>query len=326
MSSKPISIAVVVPSFNHGRFIDDCINSLLDQSYPDLEILVMDGGSTDDTVKRLKAFGERINWVSEKDGGQTDAIIKGFARTKAPWITWLNSDDVQCDNALWKAAEAAAKYPDAEVLLGRGHYMDIDGSKQRPYPTIAVGPGIDVRKEIFEKGYMAQPSLFYTRALYDRVGGLNISRNFCMDSDLWARFAVSGAVFAPIDGDISGNRWYEDTKTSAQTLNLYAEVLATQYSVFGSVSPFFVQSVSDYLYSIFHSKFFGDNFNLFIRWAYFKGIWIAINARNPSYCLKGLFTETIAKSGPIVGDHLKFGQLLGVARRYMANRSAQPCP
>jgi glycosyltransferase involved in cell wall biosynthesis len=299
---EPIGINVIVPSLNQGRFIDQAIKSLLDQNYPNLEVLVMDGSSTDDTVQRLKAYGDQIRWISEKDEGQTDAIVKGFARTRKTWLTWLNSDDVQCGNALWCVDETVAANPAAEVVVGHAHYMDEDGSNPRPYPTINIGPGSDLRKEMFEKGYMGQPSIFFRRDLYERIGGLNPSLKFCMDYDLWARFAASGARFVGIDADLSGNRWYATTKTSGQTLDLYAEVVRIQRSIFGAVSPYYVQAVSDYLYSTFHDKAFGNRGHLFFRWLYFKGLWVAINARAPFYCFKGFFLYPLAKSGPIMGD------------------------
>jgi glycosyltransferase involved in cell wall biosynthesis len=299
-----VGISVVVPSLNQGRFIDRTILSLLDQNYPNLEVLVMDGGSTDDTLERLKGYGNQIRWVSESDEGQTNAIIKGFARTSKSWLTWLNSDDVQCGHALWRVDEIVGANPRAEVIVGRAHYMDEDGSNPRPYPTIKFGPDVDVGKEIFERGYMAQPSIFFQRDLYDRVGGLSPSLKYCMDYELWARFAVSGAKFVGIDHDMSGNRWYETTKTSGQTLDLYAEIISTQHRIFGAVSPFYVQAVSDYLYAKFHSKTFGDRGHLFFRWLYFKALWVTINARAPFYCLKGFCFQPLAKSGPIVADSM----------------------
>jgi glycosyltransferase involved in cell wall biosynthesis len=301
---EPIGISVIIPSLNQGRFVDEAIRSLLDQDYPNIEILVVDGGSTDDTLERLKAHGDQIRWVSEKDEGQSDAIIKGFARTTNPWLTWLNSDDVQCGDALWRVDEVIAANPAAEVVVGRAHYMDEDGSNPRPYPTIAIGSGDNLKKEIFEKGYMAQPSVFFRRDLLERVGGLNPSLKFCMDYDLWARFAVSSAKFVGIDTDISGNRWYATTKTAGQILDLYAEVVTIQRSIFGAVSPYYVQAVSDYLFSNFHAKSFGHDGHLFFRWLYFKALWVALNARSPLYCLRGFFLQPIAKSGPVVGDHM----------------------
>src|SRR5258706_15711376 len=128
MNTAPVGFTVVVPSFNQGRFIDETLRSLLDQGYPSLEILVVDGGSTDDTVERLKQYGNRISWISEKDDGQSDAIAKGFARAKHEWITWLNSDDVQCNQALWVVNDSIAGIKEVDVVIGQGHYMDADGA------------------------------------------------------------------------------------------------------------------------------------------------------------------------------------------------------
>jgi glycosyltransferase involved in cell wall biosynthesis len=306
MTKPPTSFTVVVPSFNHGRFIDETLASLLDQDYPALEILVMDGGSTDDTVDRLKKYGDRIHWISQKDNGQSDAIAKGFLKATNGWITWLNSDDVQCNRALWAVHEVISQLAEVDVIVGQGHYMDEDGTNARPYPTILTGTGIDAKKEIFEKGYMAQPSVFFRKDAYERIGGIDPSLNFCMDYDLWARFAVARCKFAPCNVDISGNRWYATTKTSGQLLNLLAEVSANQIRHFGRVSPYFVQAVSDNLYQTFHGSQFGDTHHVLFRILYFKSVWIWFNLRKPIYCLRGLLFSTIAKSGPIIGDTLTY--------------------
>ena len=87
------TFTIVTPSYNQGRFIRQTIDSVLLQGYPDLDYWVIDGGSTDDTVKILKGYGKRVNWLSEKDNGQADAINKGFARAKGEILAWLNSDD-----------------------------------------------------------------------------------------------------------------------------------------------------------------------------------------------------------------------------------------
>jgi len=138
-----------------------------------------------------------------------------------------------------------------------------------------------------------------------------------MDYELWSKFATSKAVFGYIDADISGNRWYETTKTAANTLDLYAEVIATQHKLFGGVSPFFVQAVSDHLYAKFHSPFYGDSNHLVVRWFYFKLFWSLLNFRFPKHWLKGLFTETMSKSGPIIGDRLSFRELITAGRNAM---------
>src|SRR5258708_18311074 len=119
----PTGITVVVPSFNQGIFVADTLNSLLKQNYPNLEIIIQDGGSTDSTLDVLRSFGDRITWVSEPDSGQSDAIVKGFAKAKHEWITWLNSDDIQCNDALWKIDSAITRSSGADVVAGNGHYM-----------------------------------------------------------------------------------------------------------------------------------------------------------------------------------------------------------
>jgi len=320
MQEQRTGFTVVVPSFNQGRFIDATLDSILDQGYPDVEILVMDGGSTDDTVERLQRRGTAIRWVSEPDDGQSDAIAKGFARASRPWLTWLNSDDIQCNRALWEVDRVISSSPAVEVVLGQGHYMDADGSNPRPYPTISVGGDADPRIELFEKGFVAQPSVFFRKDAYDRIGGLNRSLQFCMDYDLWVRLALGNCRFAPCLVDISGNRWYETTKTTAQLLDLLSEVAATQRRHFGKVSPYFAQAISDNLYAKFHSPHHGDTYHLLYRTLYFKAVWSWLNLHAPLYCLRGLLLESIAKSGPLVGDKVTWADWWDGIRKYTRQR------
>jgi hypothetical protein len=126
---------------------------------------------------------------------------------------------------------------------------------------------------------------------------------------LWCRFAIGGYKFAKIHSDISGNRWYESTKTASQLLDLLAEAVSVQQRIFGKVSAYFVQAISDNLYARLHAKFHSDANHIIFRLAYFKVMWVLLNYRSPWYCLKGLLSETIAKSGPIVNDKLTFRDL-----------------
>lgn len=306
---KPF-ISVVIPSYNQSFYIDDAISSILSQSYENVEIIVIDGGSEDDTVKKLQAWGDRITWISENDDGQTDALIKGFSRASGEWLTWLNSDDFQTDHALHRVAAAINKNPHAEVVLGNGHYARQDGTFLRPYPRVDVGPDVDMRQEFFLKGFVAQPSVYFKRSAYMDVGGVNPERHFCMDYDLWVRLADRGSVFVGLDHDISGNRWYQDTKTATQTLQLYAEAVATQVEMYGKVSPYFVQAISNHLFAIFHGHFQTTRNHLFLRWLWFKAVWTVLNHRTPGYCLKGLVKETISKSDPVIGDTLRYRDLV----------------
>lgn len=304
-----VGFSVVVPSYNQARFIRAALNSLLEQRYPDLEIIVVDGGSTDGTIGVLRSYGDRIRWVSKPDRGQSDALVKGFALATKEWLTWLNSDDAQTNNALHCVNEAIQADPSVEVVIGGGHYIDIDGNYLRPYPTIKVGPDIDASAQLFEKGYVAQPSVYFRRTAYEKVEGINPELHFVMDYDLWVRLAVKGCRFVPVAADISGNRWYETTKTASQTLPLLSEVVMVQTREYGRVSPYFVQAISDYLYQILHSRHRGEKYHLLYRTVFFKSVWVWVNCRRPLYCLKGLIVHPIAKSGPVVGDSLTYSDL-----------------
>src|SRR5579863_1108985 len=117
MSTLP-SIAVVTPSFNTGRYIGAAIRSVLDQNYPNLDYLIMDGGSTDQSIGIVREFGGRIRWVSQKDNGQADAIRRGFQQTSGDILAWLNSDDVFCPNAFDAVAAFFQHNPDIDVVYG----------------------------------------------------------------------------------------------------------------------------------------------------------------------------------------------------------------
>lgn len=306
----PVSFSVVVPSFNHAHFIAQTLDSLLDQEYENLEVIVMDGGSTDGTVPLLRSYGDRIRWLSEKDKGQSDALAKGFALAGGDWLAWLNSDDIQTSRALHHVGAAIKAHPDAQVVVGQGHYIDEDGNYLRPYPTISVGPGVDVSRELFEKGYLAQPSVFFHRAAYQAVRGINSSMQFAMDYDLWVRLACHGCQFVAVAQDISGSRWHDSAKTTAYYLPLLSEAVAVQLREYRRVSPYFAQAVSDHLYSILHSCHRGDKYHLFYRQLYFKAAWTWFNCHRPLYCLRGLLTQHIAKSGPLTGDKLTLFEMV----------------
>jgi glycosyltransferase involved in cell wall biosynthesis len=298
----PTGITVVIPSLNQGVFLADTLRSITQQHYPSVQIIVQDGGSSDGTLNLLREFEDKIDWISEPDDGQSDAIIKGIARAKYDWVTWLNSDDVQVNEALWKIDAAVTKHPDADVAIGNGHYIDREGKVLRPYPRIDFSPGSDIAQAMFEGGYLAQPSVYFRRDSYDAVGGINKSLKFCMDYDLWCRFALADLKFIAIDDDISGNRWYEETKTSSQYLNLVAEVCGTQTRLFGKVSIYYAQNLSDALFHVIrgnHSKY-----SLFYRTLFFKSVWIWLNLHDADWLRTGLVNRNVTRSGAIHRDEI----------------------
>jgi glycosyltransferase involved in cell wall biosynthesis len=119
-------ISIVTPSFNQGQFLEETIRSILLQGYPNLEYVIMDGGSTDDSVEIIRKYQEHLSfWVSEKDAGQSDAINKGFARCSGELLNWINSDDVLMLGALRAVAEAALGDEQAGVFVGASGRIDL---------------------------------------------------------------------------------------------------------------------------------------------------------------------------------------------------------
>ncbi len=179
-------ISVVTPSFNQGRYIEATINSVLDQDYPNLEYIIMDGGSTDETVKILGKYSQHLAyWVSEPDEGQTDALIKGFNRATGDIMCWLCSDDLYESKALREVAEAFTEHPDWQVVYGDSFWIDAEGRPLRFKREIPFNRFI----WMYDHNYLPQPSTFWRRDIYERVGGLDPRMKLAMDGDLWARFA-----------------------------------------------------------------------------------------------------------------------------------------
>ncbi|MFO0964057.1 MAG: glycosyltransferase family 2 protein [Gemmataceae bacterium] len=127
-------VSIVTPSFNQGRFIRRTIDSVLSQDYPRIEYVVIDGGSTDETIDVLRSYGSRLEWVSEKDRGQSHAINKGLSRTKGAIVAYLNSDDTLAPGAVATAARHFQEHPDWDLIYGEGEYIDEEDKALGLYP------------------------------------------------------------------------------------------------------------------------------------------------------------------------------------------------
>lgn len=211
MTAEVPSISVVVPSFNHARFLEQALRSIFDQEYPALEVAVMDGGSTDGSVEVIRRFEGRLAfWRSAPDGGQAAAIQDGVARTTGTLVAWLNSDDYYCEDALWRVARAWRRHPDAGLYVGNG-LRERDGAR---VPFCRRHLSLDRRALTEGVDYVLQPSAFFARAAWQAVGGLDPELRFSMDWDVILRIA-RGHRAVLIDDFLAVSREYPETKTAA---------------------------------------------------------------------------------------------------------------
>jgi glycosyltransferase involved in cell wall biosynthesis len=222
MSRLP-KISVITPSLNQGRFLRQCLESVLSQGYPNLELLVIDAGSTDESLALIRERETAISyWVSEPDRGQSDAINKGFARATGELVTWLNADDYYLPGSLERVAEAHGADPAAPFYFGDGLRVDESGATISNF----FPPGtlrFDRQALVMGLNYILQPSTFINRRFLEQVGYLDVGLRYGMDSDIWMRLSSVGAPRA-IPAVLSATREYATTKTASGSFGRVEEL------------------------------------------------------------------------------------------------------
>ena len=257
MRSLP-KISVIVPSYNQGRFIAECLNSIVDQNYPFLELIIIDGGSTDESVDVIRSFEEHITfWRSERDDGQSAAINEGMMHASGDLIAWLNSDDLYCPLALWKIGQAWVKYPGYKLYIGNGTRLDEKTGIATPFQSRNMALDRKALREGVD--YLQQPSVFFDRAGWAEEGGLDPSLHYCMDWDIFIRMADAGPTVI-INDFLSISRQYEDTKTSAGRLTRVDELIRMAERHTGkTITPGGIFYALQTLLDHDHRKFLGDD-------------------------------------------------------------------
>ncbi len=191
--SDPASplVSIVTPSFNQARYLESTIRSVLGQDYPNVEYIIVDGGSADGSAEIIRRYSDRLAWwVSEKDRGQTDAINKGFSHAHGEILAWLNSDDTYEPHAITEAVGFLRALPEVGLVYGDANFIDEGGRIIGRFPAAQT----DYRR--LRQGYVhiPQQASFWRADLWRRVAPLDPSFYFAMDYDLWVRLAALAPV------------------------------------------------------------------------------------------------------------------------------------
>lgn len=210
MINNPL-VTIVTPSFNQGQFVEETILSVLNQTYPNIEYIFVDGGSTDQTMEIVEKYRDRINVViHEKDKGQADAINKGFRLAKGELVGWINSDDILYPDCVEKIVELSNINPGGAIYYHSfNNIIDSDGNIQSTYQHV-----IPNRNHLLKINYnVIQQGSFYLREIVERVNYLDINNFYCMDLDLWLNLLKHGSIFHTNDKPHTAFRIYSGTKT-----------------------------------------------------------------------------------------------------------------
>jgi len=219
-------ISIITPSFNQAKFLRRTIESVVTQDYPNIEYIIIDGGSNDGSLEIIQAYEEHLAyWESIPDHGQTDAINKGFGKATGKYLAWLNSDDVYHPGSIAEAVEYLENHPDVGMVYGDCTFIDAQGSR------IGFFPAAQTDYARLRRGYVhiPQQSSFFRAELWNKVGPLDPSFYFAMDYDLWVRLARE-APLVYLPGRIWASfRLHGDAKTIAADAKCWPEMLRVHY-------------------------------------------------------------------------------------------------
>jgi hypothetical protein len=211
-------VSIVTPSYNQAAYLEQTLTSVLEQDYPRLEYLVVDGASTDGSVEIIKKYSDRLAWwVSEKDSGQAEAINKGFSRAKGEILAWLNSDDYYLPEAISAAVKAFQDNPD--VVLVYGNMLAVD---ERGQTTNLLKYNQLRLEDLLCFQIIGQPAIFFRREAFEKAGQIDISYHCLLDHHLWLRIALQGRILH-VDETWAAARYHPAAKNRARAAEFGCE-------------------------------------------------------------------------------------------------------
>lgn len=207
-----MQFSIVIANYNTGAYIERAIRSVLSQSIKDYELIVVDGGSNDNSVEIIRKYEDNITWwVSEPDKGQSDAFNKGFSHATGDYFLWLNADDMLLPKALEYASQSINAHPSLKWFFGNTVYVD---SNDR---IVDVSWGCNFSLWVTNRGHIipSGPTTFFHRTIFEQFGPFEVSYHYTMDGDLWRKFANGGTHFKMINHFCWVFRLHEDSKTTS---------------------------------------------------------------------------------------------------------------
>jgi glycosyltransferase involved in cell wall biosynthesis len=258
-------ISVITPSFNQGAFIEETIRSVLLQGYPNVEYLILDGGSTDGSVEIIKKYSSWLRyWVTQPDAGQSDAINRGLKLATGRFATWINSDDLLCKNAI---ADHACRvgFDTNVVYIGSCVYVD---ENSRPLSLhqgkiFSLEDLVHVREIWRSGGQIVQPEVLFPLELARSVGDLNPNNHFTMDYEFWGKLLLAGAKFQYTEIQFGMFREHPEQKTH-DPLRITESLLKTAGELIKIADSFSNEKKTELLTDL-------DSYNTEYRKAYWKG-------------------------------------------------------
>lgn len=220
MNSLPL-VSIVTPSFNQANFLEETIDSVLGQDYPNLEYIIVDGGSTDSSLDVIQKYASKLAWwISEPDAGQTDALNKGFAHAHGEILAWLNSDDTYLPGAIQAAVKVLVDQPQLGLVYGDANLVDLDGN------VIGRFPAKQTSYRRLMRGYVhiPQQAAFFRASVWKEVGPLDPTFYFAMDYDLWVRIAKRKPILH-VPGLWANFRLHQEGKSTIADARCWPEML-----------------------------------------------------------------------------------------------------